>query len=320
MTDKTKTFRSATNNLEIKVAIQQVRLLKQYMAAKTEAQKNKLAEKFVFEIPIMLKKFPPEILIERLEKAIALDKYRPRNLSVYTFANLRDLDYIDGEFSTFDSDLRDMLKNGEDTIKIKEYATKLSYNRRNVAKQYAADIIKILNQNPKLKNAAIASGATGDKEPWHALLQRITDRLRTMMGIETNATVRVVDSWDELPTYFPRPQAGDITYGQFVEYYKNQDASKMYYEIQINRGLLSKLSRGDLFPHVIATFAHEFGHVVDHDAPNKGALGEQKAKVSEKLYKPIDVNQEHLYYINPTEASSYEIQATIMRALQNGKI
>ena len=320
MTEKTKTFHNATNNIELKIASQQVHLLKQYMAAKTEAQKNKLAEKFVFEIPILLKKFPPETLIERLEKAIALDKYRPRDLSVYTFAKSRDLDYIGGEFSTFDSDLRDMLKNGEDKIKIKEYATKVSYNRRNVAKQYAADIIKILNQNPTLKKAAVASGATGDKEPWRALLQRITDRLRTKMGIEANATVRVVDSWDELPTYFPRPQAGDITYGQFVKYYKNQDASKMYYEIQINRGLLSELSRGDLFPHVIAAFAHEFGHVVDHDAPNKGALGAQKAKVSENLYEHIDVSQEHLYHINPTEASSDVIQATVMRALQNGKI
>ena len=140
MKEKTKLFQSSAEklkqNLEITNAKEQVQLLKKYKLEKNKEIKEKIYNELSFEVKLLLKNFKPEYIIKKLEKAIQLDDFRPRNLSIYTFAMDPDLNYVNGEFSTFDEFLSAMIRNNENPNKVRKYAAKEIYNRINVAKQY----------------------------------------------------------------------------------------------------------------------------------------------------------------------------------------
>lgn len=84
-------------NIEIENALQTIDLLKRYTVAKTKTERDKLlkqmdivdgfANKFLMQNYIS-----PDELRTKIEHAITLDKYRPRNLPITLFAINKDLD------------------------------------------------------------------------------------------------------------------------------------------------------------------------------------------------------------------------------------
>lgn len=322
MKEKTKLFQSSAEklkqNLEITNAKEQVLLLKKYKLEKNKEIKEKIYNELSFEVKLLLKNFKPEYIIKKLEKAIQLDDFRPRNLSIYTFAMDPDLNYVNGEFSTFDEFLSAMIRNNENPNKVRKYAAKEIYNRINVAKQYANDINKILDEYPAQKKQALNSYIIENTNAYTNLLQTISDKLCEDLKIVDRPIIKVIDFWDELPKYFPKLNNTETLYGIHFSY-KIPGETKYHTEIYIARQMLynyiDKKTKKELFKEIISTFAHEFGHAVDNLQANKGALGNQKANIGKKIYVQASADKEKQYHTNPTEVSSETIYNEVLKSL-----
>lgn len=90
---------------EIKNTKQIIELLKMYILAQTNDEKSWcIAEiqKLNPDVPALLQKYTANELQTRLKHAIYKDNFRPKNISIVSFAADEDMEYINGEFSTFD--------------------------------------------------------------------------------------------------------------------------------------------------------------------------------------------------------------------------
>jgi len=147
------------NNIEIKNAYQMIDLLKAYAAAKTKAEKDDLLQQMrSFDLGphalLTKQNYDPMDLAARIEKAIQLDQYRPKNMPILQLAVSDDLDRIGGKFNTFDEKLSRMIKNNEKPEKIRDRFKGGTYNVHMLAKQFSADWIRRLNNHKDLVDIA----------------------------------------------------------------------------------------------------------------------------------------------------------------------
>jgi len=105
-----------SEKIEINTALEIIKLLKQYDVVTTQYEKDFICEQiagldgFVVDW-LKSPEASPTTIIKRIEKAISLNEYRPKNISICHFAHNKDLNYIQGDFSTFDAELSKRYKN-----------------------------------------------------------------------------------------------------------------------------------------------------------------------------------------------------------------
>ena len=151
------------NNIEIQNAQQTIELLKSYAAAKTQEEKDNLLQQIHSvnlgaHILLTQQNYEPIDLATKMEKAVQLDQYRPKNMSIVQLAISDDLEHIGGDFSTFDKKLSRMIKNNEKPEVIRERFKGGTHNVYLLAKQFSADWIRRLNKHKDLVDIARKTG------------------------------------------------------------------------------------------------------------------------------------------------------------------
>lgn len=326
MKTKTKDFENAahrlTDNREVENARAKYELLKKYARARSDATRKKIWSELGPDARRLVVEFGVTDALRRLSRAIDLDASRPRNISLYQFAGDSDLDYIGGEFSTYNKILFDMERAGASSLSIKHATVADMKNRHNISAQYADDIIDILAANKDAVRMVINVGMGPRIWTWTGLLTILNNEMCKKMGIRDSLSVMVLDDWDcMLPTLRTPGRSYSNTFALYMNHYTTPD--KLNHVIYINRRrIYESLMPGpnnniELFVNIISSFAHEFGHFVDTVAPNKGALGAQKQNISAMLYTQIEQAGIAEYKANPTEASSKEIEFHVANALKH---
>lgn len=313
MTDKTNYFENGVHkirkNLEVENAKQQIELLRRYNAAQTDDESRtivQMLDKDLLDIFINTPETPSGI-IPKLEMAIEKDKFRPRNQSLIWFALNPDLEYINGDFSTAMPGRKVTKQTDQDALRT--VLSKTLSNTQNVSKQYASDIIYSLNE---ILEDHIQSALNGNLYAYETILTTIAQDLTENHG-DKNAFVRL--EVEVSPDHGP----SKTTAGRhLVLTNKKTGVKKHKIIIYLNniKYMLNKVSKKFavaspteqqqmIFTEVIATFAHEFGHVIDRANPNRGALGAQTSHIGEQIY---DKSTRKKYLSNPTEVSSHKIE------------
>mgnify|MGYP003309508747 CR=1 FL=1 len=286
----------ANTNIEITSALQAIELLKQYNSAKDQAEKDDLlkqlsdVDRFAY-LMITRHNHDPLDLAVKMEKAIKLDQYRPKNMPIVKLAVSKDLDNINGEFDTFDKEMSQMVKNNESPDKIRDKFKEATANIHMLAKQFAIDWIIRLNNHKELVDAA--RKATKDKviDVYNELFNALTKDFCDEYGCVIDA--KLVKDWE---TSDIKPKDSTIngfqkSYFTFSlpknlsasEYKKKQDEildnlydhpeSHKGSHIRINfSGMANTTEPKYLFYAVVSLFAHEMQHALDFQNPRQGGV------------------------------------------------
>lgn len=299
------------HNLAAEIARSNIKYLKQIINTTDEMEREALAPYLSPEIWVMANSSSPQEMIKKLELAIKLDKYRPRDLFIEMFAIHTDLEYVGGEFSTYNPHLAKMMR---DTVApqqiLDEILMDIHTSCLQVAEQYALDWQYVIRKNQIMMMHAKKQGKTGNKDAMELFLDSITQDMLALYGIPGNLlAVKVVDSWNQVPKHM-RNNLDKQAYAILTTF-----KGTSYAEIHIHRQRIYNNSREtDKFCRVISALAHEFGHYIDEIKPNRGALGEQKAYLGNLFDDVAD------YEDKPTEESSACIGEIVYRKLSQSKL
>ncbi|MBR1380107.1 MAG: hypothetical protein IJ560_00755 [Alphaproteobacteria bacterium] len=334
-------FYNAQRNIETEIAKKNIVLLQKYRVAKSAATRDKILGQMNPMVVNLLQKnkFSVDEFIARIKRAIRMDRYRPRNLSVFQFAYRDDLDFIKGEFDTFNNDLARKMKRDENAADIRDDFDKLTVNRYYVSYQFAHDWIRRLNKYPELVMAAKNATTQDEIAAYSALFSELTSDFCNEYNIDPHTVfVSVVTDWN---TAVSRPRGLDKTYGicmqaftmvlpsnmsraeQDAEFKKFQRAPSKYpnakpaVKVVVNIAMVkSAVKAGDvLFYHMISVFAHEMHHALDRLGPRMGAVGPQVMVADEKTYITSEENIDE-YKKSATELSSYTVQSLVLKQLK----
>ncbi|MBR5574962.1 MAG: hypothetical protein IKV93_00255 [Alphaproteobacteria bacterium] len=298
-------------NLAAEIARSNIKYLKQIINTTDERGREALAPCLSPEIWVMANSSSPQEVIKKLELAIKLDKYRPRDLFIEMFAIHTDLEYVGGEFSTYNPHLAKMMRNMVAPQQIlDEILMDIHTSCLQVAEQYALDWQYVIRKNQIMMMHAKKQGKTGNKDAMELFLDSITQDMLALYGIPGNLlAVKVVDSWNQVPKHM-RNNLDKQAYAILTTF-----KGTSYAEIHIHRQRIYNNSREtDKFCRVISALAHEFGHYIDEIQPNHGALGEQKAYLGNLFDDVAD------YEDKPTEESSACIGEIVYRKLSQSKL
>ena len=333
----------AKNNLEIESAIQTVELLKKYKAAKTQAEKDNLLKQMdevdLFASKLIVQhKISPKELITKMTKAIAKDKYRPKNIPIAIFALNKDLDFIKGDFDSFDANLNKMFKDKEDAKKIRNAFKAATVNVYMLAKQFSMDWIRWLNKHKKLADAARNAGEKDMVAAYNKLFNALSKDF--CKKYDCDIGVKVITDWassdvnpggdtDACCGYHHRaysmsypadmPEAEkDKLIQDFLNDPKNHPNTRKASLVRVNITTVKKFNpdRNEFFYKMISVFAHEMHHALDYQNPRQGALGPQIEQIDMKTYVPENVDKK-AYYESATETSSYTIDRELFKMLKN---
>lgn len=344
MADNKIDLQQATQNIELKIVQDNIRLLQQYTRATDENTKNEIKKQMHKLVQGLLERnYTPEDLITRLEKAIKLNKFRPHNLSLFLLAKSNDLDNISGDFDTFDPELaklsKDTEKNGSEIRKKFNAAT---VNRFDLSKQFVQDWIgRLIEHSDLMKEVRTAVGY--NKIPaYNNLFQALAKDFCNKYDIpEKSVDVKVVKTWatsdikpiasaeetaafvkDAWSINMP-PQTTIAERNAILEKLKNSPQSlpnaSVKKMVRVNFSLAEEMAqkfRTNLFVIMMANFAHEMNHVLDSLKPREGALGPQVKLIDQKTY--VDMHKDKSeYYQSATELSSYEITQEMIEQLKS---
>lgn len=341
MKNKKESFQLAATNIEIDIVRNEINLLRKYAQMSDAAAREQFMTRFH---PIMRKiietgKLTPTELIPRLERAIKLDKYRPRNLSLFMLAISPDLYNIRGKFDTFDQKLSQMFNASvRDDFAIRKEFNSATLNRFDLSQRVAAQWIRRLEQHPDL--VAAARNATPDDAlpAYSALLDAlVTDFCKEYNIYRKEIAVNLVEQF--LPDEIEK-QSDDCA-GFVDTVYKfilpsNTPSSEYDKIIQaINNGTrlpscvvrihvikisMSNIIRGvrnmniSLFDNMLSTFAHEMQHVTDAHMPRVGALGPQVNHMDKQTYIDLTGNVVE-YHKSATELGAYAVTNAMLALL-----
>lgn len=334
------------NNYEIETVLQTIDLLKKYDSAKIETKKKEILQK-LRNIDIdkegylytLIKKnyYTPKYLITRLEKAIKKDKYRPKNLPIISFALEKDLDYVNGEFDTFDLELSQMSKNEKDHNKIREKFIKATRNINVLAKQFSNDWIRRLKNHKDLVDAAKHATEKNAVNVYQELFDALTKdfcleykcKIRTVVVLNwEDCAIRPEKYSDETcgyqATYNNAFFADGLSETQIKKLRKKADAEPEKFKISVvivNIGNLRKFySRPqELFYKAIGVFAHEAHHALDFQKSRQGALGQQVYDIDSKTYVLFSEDAK-ANVASATELSSYKIYEQLIQEMEKSRI
>lgn len=330
-------------NIEIKNALQTMELLKQYDNAKNEDTKNSFLSQLrdVNSVAYTLlteHSFTPAQMITGLEKAIKLNKFRPKNISLTQLAVSKDVDYINGEFDTFDRKLSQMVKNKEAPTKIRKRFIAGTANIYLLRKQFAYEWIQMLIKHKKLVVAARKANPDTAFDAYNKLLQLLNQDFCKKYDCHIN--FKIVTDWAQSDVK-PRKAGWAKTNGyqqsgyglhlknkmsmmkahkMLDEFHKHPSTCPGAYRkaavrINITNVKKSHPDKIDFFFTMLKIFVHETHHALDYIHPRKGALGPQIERIDASIYVHPEENIDE-YYNSATEISSYTIENTVYKQLQ----
>ncbi len=330
-------------NIEINSALQTIELLKRYKVAKNQAEKDNILKQ-MDDIDgfanRLLAKLSPDELITKITKAISLDQYRPKNLPITLFAINKDLNYVNGEFDTFDRELSQMFKNNENPEKIRNKFRAGTVNIYFLAKQFSADWIRRLNNHKDLVTAAREATESNIIDAYNALFNALTKDF--CKEYDCHIDSKVITDWANSDV---RPNGGyDITDGfhkhaysiaypsniseteknkllnEFIKAPEKHPNSYKSSFIRVNITNVKKrhTDKNDFFYGMISTFAHEIHHALDYQKPRQGALGPQIQYIDRNTYVPAHIDDK-AYHESATEISSYEIDNELFNQLKKSR-
>ena len=337
-------FRKAKRNIEIEIAKENLKLSEQYAVAETDEDKEQLLSKMdsFWSGIIKTGKFRVYELIARLERAIKLDKFRPRNLSIFLLAVNKDLYDISGDFNTFDVTLAKMVKENADPNLIRQKFDVATVNRFTLAEQFAYDWMVRLNKNKKLVDQVRNATTTQDEiDAYDKLFSKLAEDFCIYYKMPRNTIdVQVITDWAK--SDFKPDNYADNTFGYHTiawvmtlppgtskkqwrkqkeifmrspETYPNAiDQSNIRVNIRLIKNRYQDPK--EFFWKMISVFVHEMHHSLDVFLPERGALGPQIKIIDKKTYVTAgeDINE---YHKSATELSSYEIDHNLFEQLKN---
>ncbi len=330
-------------NFEIKSALQIIELLKKYKSAKTQDEKDNLIKQ-MDDIDgfanRLLEKYSPDELIEKITKAISLEQYRPKNMPISLFAINKDLDYVNGEFDTFNRDLSIMYNNKENPKQIRETFVAGTANIYKLAKQFSADWLRRLNNHKDLVDKVRNADEENMVDAYNKLFVALTQDFCQEYGCYIDS--RVITDWEKSDI---KPKGDyDITDGfhknayelnlpsgisdeekdrikkDFVKNpagYPNSHKSSLV-RVNITNVKKHNQDKDYFFYKMISVFAHEIHHALDYQKPRQGALGPQIQYIDNDIYVPSHTDKD-AYYKSATEISSYVIDKELYDLLKNAR-
>lgn len=328
-------------NIEIESALKSIELLRQYKVAETENEKNSLVGKMMdvdgFVMGWLLRyKITPDKMIEKLEKAISLDKYRPKNLPITRFAMDKDLDYVKGDFCTFDNTLSKYDKNNVDPKKIREHFGRKIINVDVLAKQFTKDWLhRLKNHKDLIDNIRYADEASLI-DAYNKLFKALAQDFYDEYGVITEPIL--VKDWDssdikndkilkdsdgfgvtryaiKIDDRLPESEQKKIE-KEFDKAPQNHPDSFKLYQIRLNFTNIRKTHKNSykIFCLAMCSFVHEMHHALDRMNARQGALGPQIATIDFKIYTDYSID-EKAYCQSATEKSSYKIGSALYNRL-----
>ena len=330
-------------NLEINSALQTIDLLKQYKAAKNQNEKDSILKQMDdidgFD-KRLLTKFSPDELITKITKAISLDQYRPKNMHITQFAVDQDLDYVNGDFNTFDRELSQMFKNNENPEKIRDKFKAGTVNVYLLAKQFSADWIRRLNNHKDLVVAAREADESSITDAYNKLFDALTEDFCKEHDCHIDS--RVITDWensdfkpnggydntDGVHKYahsitFP-PNMSETKKKELLdEFLKDPKKHPNAYKSSFIRVNITKVKKhhpdkNDFFYSMVSILAHEIHHALDYQKPRQGALGPQIQYIDRATSVPAHINNK-AYHESATEISSYEIDHELFNQLKKSR-
>ena len=329
-------------NIEIQNARQTVDLLKLYSVAKKQEEQDALLEQIHsvnYWAYVLLTKYDYDAvdLADKINQAIKLDAFRPKNMSVVQMAISHDLEYINGDFNTFDQKLSQMEKTNQAPEKIRDRLKCGLGNIHILSEQFSVDWIQRLKKHPKLVNAARNANKDTAVDAYNKLFAALTQDFCQ----EYNCLIesQVVTAWTA-PDGTPDTKSERHGYHQeayslslsdklsqterdkiIADFSKNPTKTpgarrKSFIKINITKAHQDIPDSTDFFYHMISLFAHEMHHALDYQNPRAGALGPQINNIDKKHYKNSSQDTK-AYYESVTEISSYEIQRQLFNQLKN---
>lgn len=328
-------------NIEIQNAQQAIKLLKLCSVAKTQEEKDKLLKQLegvdkLTYLYVIKRGYEPFDLAQKIEKAIKLDKYRPKNLPIVQLALNKYLENIHGEFDTFDNDINKMLKNNEKPENIRDRFKAATVNIYVLAKRFSNDWVRRLNNHKDLADAARNADEKTAVDAYNKLFWVLAqDFSKEYNNIQihpkvvvdwANSDVKPKGEWNKVNGFQTTIRGAFLKTANMSESEiqklkeecdKNPDEHKVS-KIRVNiTNIRNKYKTpNDFFYGMISVFAHEMHHALDWQNPREGALGPQIAHIDKQIYVPVEDN-EQAYHASATEISSYVIEDTLLDHLKN---
>lgn len=336
-----KVFYMDNENLEINSALQIIELLKQYKAAKNQIEKDSILKQIDDVDGLakrLLTKFSPDELITKITKAISLNQYRPKNLPITLLAINKDLDYINGEFDTFDRELSQMFKNNEKPEKIRNKFKVGILNVHKLAKKFSAEWMRRLNNHKDLVDAARNASEENIIDAYNKLFDALTKDFCKEYDCLIEA--KVITDWEKSDV---KPNGGyDVTDGFHTdafsiayppnitetekkelvdEFLKDPEKHPNAYKSSVVRVNITNIKKhnsdkNDFFYSMVSVLAHEIHHALDYQQARQGALGPQIRYIDKATYVPGHVNGK-AYCESATEISSHEIECELFNRLKS---
>jgi len=282
--------------------------------------------------------FTPAQMITGLEKAIKLNKFRPKNMSLTQLAVSKDLDYINGEFDTFDRKLSQMFKNKENPIKIRKRFVAGTSNIYLLSKQFTSEWMQMFNKHKKLVAAARMAKAENAFDTYNKLFQTLNKDF--CKKYDCHIDFKIITDWAQSNVQ-PNKKGWATTsgfhqgaYGLDIKnkmsimkthkilnkFHKNPSTCPGAYResavrINITNVRAFHPKQSDFFFTMLRIFVHEMHHALDYIHPRKGALGPQIERIDTKIYVDPTENK-NAYYNSAAEISSYTIESAVYKQLQ----
>ena len=326
-------------NLALESAKKSIDLLQQYVSAKTQQVRNDVLDKMLSNdrtvSMLLMWGYTPNDLIKLLNKAIALEEYRPKNLPILMFAIQKDLNYVHGPFCTFNAELNNAFKKGMyDKLPelFKDNAETLPVLTQQFSNEWMLRINKYNNLVESAYNAALGTEIDAYTKLFNALNDDFCETYNCEIDIE------IVPSWamaEYKPTYKPEQVLAlhqpiwriiypICCYGSRKEAIteqatKQSDGHPNTYKISsvlINIGLIKQnFSQPDRFFYaMMSNFIHEMHHALDYQCPEKTALGGQVEYIDRQTH-----DKTVAYAESPTERSSRQIEKAFVEKLKKSR-
>ena len=327
-------------NTEIQNAFQTIGLINKYLAFPDSDALIKLkhVNNEAYEL-IRQRDYPAKDLVENIKKAISLDRYRPKNMSITELAVSSDLNNIGGEFSTFDIDLSKMSKEPKNYSEIRERFKYGMVNLALLSKQFAKDWVRRLNNHKYLVNKARNANDENAINAYDDLFKALAKDFCDEYDCAVN--VKVVDDWKK-SEYGPK-KGENKTFGYQiilpaldVKCDSESEANKIYKEfmknpydypgsylksiVRVNITNIRKAhpEKDDFFYFMIGCFVHEIHHGLDGLKPHENAVGSQYYFLDTKTHIDAADNLDE-YIKSATEISSYTIEKEFKKLFKKSR-
>lgn len=305
------------NNIDPCDVSQDLRILQKVKNAKNQKSSHKIAEQLPSALQKQLDVFSTNDIKSKIKMALSKNDFRPLNLPFYSFSFSQDLPYIQGQFSTFDEKLSSMVKRNVKAQKIRDYIKENIDNLGEITEKYISDIDFILKKHYQLSKKALNCTDKDINNSYKKLLQVLVDDLCTINGLKEHFDVYVIDDWKKAPSYVRIPKGVNVYAStNFVyEGYNPKPKAELYFNQKLIYNDLANDNK-NFFNSIISIMAHEFGHLLDFYAPNKGVLGCQIQSVNADVARAPVLNKMDAYLSTPTEVSSLQIEKAVFEHLE----